>query len=244
MRKHREGRDDDANHTRYGISTGIERVHGRGAGAAGHGRRYRGDYRDAVAVSGTGTVLRRRRPPSDELPRLLKLGDRITVTDDTGRELQGELIDLSPSALSVLVDERHDLQETDSAGKTWCPNGWRCSIGQTIAQTRRYDLRETEITGITQRRADSLKDGALRGFISGAAIISVLVLSSGCSVHPAGMLAAIGAYGGLGAGIGAAVDSAHVGSRVVYDTRGSSRRVSVSPLISRDRTGVAVSLGF
>ncbi len=179
-----------------------------------------------------------------ELPLLVSLGDRITVTDDTGRELQGELIDLSPSGLSVLVDEPHDLQETDSAGKTWCPNGWRCSIAQTIAQTGRYDLQETEITGITQRRADSLKDGALRGFISGAAIISVLVLSSGCSVHPAGMLAAIGAYGGLGAGIGAAVDGAHVGSRVVYDTRGSSRRVSVSPLISRDRTGVAVSLGF
>ena len=40
--------------------------------------------------------------------------------------------------------------------------------------------------------------------------------------------------------------AAHVGSRVVYDTRGSSRRVSVAPLtlISRDRTGVAVSLGF
>ena len=95
----------------------------------------------------------------DELPLLLNLGDRITVTDDTGRELQGELIDLSPSALSVLVDERHDLQETDSAGKTWCPNGWRCSI----AHTRRYDLQETDIAGITQRHPDSLKDGALGG---------------------------------------------------------------------------------
>ena len=71
-----------------------------------------------------------------ELPLLVSLGDRITVTDDTGRELQGELIDLSPSALSVLVDERHDLQETDSAGKTWCPNGWRCSIAQTDAALR------------------------------------------------------------------------------------------------------------
>ena len=109
----------------------------------------------------------------DELPRLLKLGDRITVTDDTGRELQGELIDLSPSALSVLVDERHDLQETDSAGKTRCPNGWRC-----IAHTR-YDLQETEITGITQRHPDSLKNGALVGFISGAAPIAVLCLYAG-----------------------------------------------------------------
>ena len=114
-----------------------------------------------------------------ELPLLLNLGDRITVTDDTGRELQGELIDLSPSALSVLVDERHDLQETDSAGKTWCPNGWRC-----IAHTR-YDLQETDIAGITQRHPDSLKDGALRGFMSGAAIMSVLLLSWEYRFHPA-----------------------------------------------------------
>ncbi len=71
-----------------------------------------------------------------------------------------------------------------------------------------------------------------------------LMLSSGCSFHPTGVLAAIGVYGGLGAAIGAGVDSAQVDSRVVYDTRGSSRRVSVAPLISRDRKGVAVSLGF
>ena len=173
----------------------------------------------------------------DELPLVLKLGDRITVTDDTGRELQGELIDLSPSALSVLVDERHDLQETDSAGKTRCPNGWRCSI----AQTRRYDLRETEITGITQRHPDSLKNGALWGFISHAAPVSVLCLYAG---SPGAAIAAGLGWGGIGAALGASWDKAHAGSRVVYDTRGSSRRVSVTPLISRDRTGVAVSLGF
>ena len=173
----------------------------------------------------------------DELPRLLKLGDRITVTDDTGRELQGELIDLSPSALSVLVDERHDLQETDSAGKTWCPNGWRCSI----AKQTRYDLRETEITGITQRHPDSLKNGALVGFISHAAPVSVLLLYRG---YPGAAIAAGLEWGGIGAALGASWDKARVGSRVVYDTRGSSRRVSVAPLISRDRTGVAVSLGF
>ena len=225
-------------------------THGTGSQRESNGYTVRLAMVAVVAVTIAMPSLSAAQGPPDtptatfrELPLLVSLGDRITVTDDTGRELQGELIDLSPSALSVLVDERHDLQDTDSAGKTWCPNGWRCSIAQTIAPGR-YDLQETDIAGITQRRADSLKDGALRGFISGAAIISVLVLSSGCSVHPAGMLAAIGFYGGLGAGIGAAVDSAHVGSRVVYDTRGSSRRVSVSPLISRDRTGVAVSLGF
>ena len=54
----------------------------------------------------------------DELPLLLKLGDRITVTDDTGRELQGELIDLSPvGALGAggraprLAENRHGWED-------------------------------------------------------------------------------------------------------------------------------------
>ena len=67
-----------------------------------------------------------------ELPLLVNLGDRITVTDDTGRELQGELIDLSPSALSVLADDT------------------------------RYDLQETDITGVRQRRPGSRKNGTQR----------------------------------------------------------------------------------
>ena len=74
--------------------------------------------------------------------------------------------------------------------------------------------------------------------------MSVLLLSWDALFPPRRLLLSIGFYGGLGAGIGVVVDSARVGSRVVYDTRGSSRRVSVAPLISRDRTGVAVSLGF
>ena len=196
-------------------------THGTGSQRESSGYTVRLAMVAAIAVTIAMPSLSAAQAPSEtptaafhELPLLLSLGDRMTVTDDTGRELQGELIDLSPSALSVLVDDT------------------------------RYDLQETDIAAVRQRRPDSLKDGALWGFMAGAAIISGLMLSSGCSFHPTGVLAAIGVYGGLGAGIGAGVDSAHVGSRVVYDTRGSSRRVSVAPLISRDRKGVAVSLGF
>ena len=196
-------------------------THGTGSQRESSGYTVRLAMVAAIAVTIAMPSLSAAQAPSEtptaafhELPLLLSLGDRMTVTDDTGRELQGELIDLSPSALSVLVDDT------------------------------RYDLQETDIAAVRQRRPDSLKDGALWGFMAGAAIISGLMLSSGCSFHPTGVLAAIGVYGGLGAGIGAGVDSAHVGSRVVYDTRGSSRRVSVAPLISRDRQGVAVSLGF
>ena len=67
------------------------------------------------------------------------------MTDDTGRELQGELIDLSPSALSVLVDDT------------------------------RYDLQETDIIGIRKRRPDSLKNGAPLGLLSVAAVGSLII---------------------------------------------------------------------
>ena len=62
-----------------------------------------------------------------------------------------------------------------------------------------------------------------------------------CGIFHPGVVVGGGVWG---VGIGAAMDRGLVGSRVVYDTRGSSRRVSVAPLISRDRTGIAVSLGF
>ena len=67
------------------------------------------------------------------LPLLLSLGDRITVTDDTGRALQGSLLDLSPSALSVMVDGTP------------------------------YALQDTDVVAIRQQRRDSVKNGAARG---------------------------------------------------------------------------------
>ena len=79
----------------------------------------------------------------EALPLLVNLGDRVSVTDDTGRELQGELIDITPSALSVLVDDtRHDLQEAN-------------------------------ITQIRQRRPDSVKNGALIGLLSGVLFVGI-----------------------------------------------------------------------
>ena len=149
-----------------------------------------------------------------DLPLLVNPGDRVTVTDDTGRELQGELIDISPSALSVLVDDaRHDLQEAN-------------------------------ITRIRQRRPDSLTNGTLIGLLSGALYGGVgFVVSKSEGDHLTALLFS-GFYGGIGAGIGALLDYKRVGSRVIYDTRNSSRRFSVAPLLARDRKGVAVSLGF
>lgn len=149
-----------------------------------------------------------------ELPLRLSLGDRITVTDNAGRALQGSLVDLSPSALSVLAD---GVQ---------------------------YELQETDVASIRQRRPDSVKNGAWTGFFVGVAVAAASLNDTEAGHYPGIVLAVAGLYGGAGAGIGALLDLSRTGSHVVYKTRGSARSVSVAPLLSRDRQGVAVSLGF
>ena len=155
-------------------------------------------------------------PPAvfQDLPLLVNLGDRIAVTDDTGRELQGNLVDISPSALSVLV-----------AGT-------------------RYDLQEANITGIRQWRPDSVKNGALLGLLAGAGSTVALLEVSDHYFYPVQWAFWLSVLGGAGAGIGALVDASHTGSELIFSKKRSVRGVSVAPLLSRDRKGVAISLGF
>ena len=79
----------------------------------------------------------------ERLGLLLDQGERIRVTDGAGRELRGRLIDLSPSTLSLRV-----------AGV-------------------RHDLREAAVAVIRRQRRDRLGNGALVGFLSGAAGVFV-----------------------------------------------------------------------
>ena len=167
-------------------------------------------------------------PPAafQDLPLLVNLGDRIAVTDDTGRELRGRIIDLSPSTLSLLVDGI------------------------------RRDLGEADVSVIRQRQRDSLKNGALYGFVPGA-VIGGLFFTGGASEYPIFAMGIASLFGLGGAAVGAGVDALMESPRVIYDASASAqrltglpllsrqhRRVSVAPLLSRDRKGVAISLGF
>ena len=69
-----------------------------------------------AALADAQTVEPRTAASFERLGLLLDQGERIRVTDGAGRELQGRLIDLSPSTLSLrIADVRHDLQEADVA---------------------------------------------------------------------------------------------------------------------------------
>ena len=97
------------------------------------------------------------------------------MTDGAGRELQGRLIDLSPSTLSLrIAGVRHDLQEAD-------------------------------VAVIRRRQRDGLGNGALVGFLSGAAVAVSLLTAEEGNVNRGAALLAMSLFGGAGVGVDALI---------------------------------------
>ena len=169
-----------------------------------------------VAVTATPSLAQAQTATSfDRLWLLVNQGDRISVTDRNGRRLQGRLIDLSPTTLSLQMDDG------------------------------RRELEEAEVSIIRRSRHDSLKNGAIIGSVSGAVLTAILFADDWCwSCYPAVATCITAVFGAAGAGIGVGVDALVEGSQVVYRARRSARRLSVAPLLSRNRRGLSVSLGF
>jgi hypothetical protein len=153
----------------------------------------------------------------DQLNTRLKIGDTIWVTDAQGREVKGKVQGLD--AASLTLESRTPLSFAPS-----------------------------DVRVIQERRPDSVKNGALIGMGAGMAvgIVSMLTLDfEGCTF---GCVAAVlGYFGGIGAGVGALVDAMIPGKKqAVYRAPGSlpSARLSLAPLITPARKGVAVSFSF
>ena len=167
----------------------------------------------AAARADAQTVEPRTAASFERLGLLLDQGERIRVTDGAGRELRGRLIDLSPSTLSLRV-----------AGV-------------------RHDLQEADVAVIRRQQRDGLGNGALVGFLSGAAV-AVSLLNAEGSIRRGAALPVMSLFGAAGAGVGVGVDALIERSQVVYRAEGASRRPTISPLLSRDRRGLSLSLAF
>ena len=168
-----------------------------------------------IAVTATPALAQAQTATSfDRLWLLVNQGDRISVTDRNGRRLQGRLIDLSPTTLSLQMDDG------------------------------RRELEEAEVSIIRRSRHDSLKNGAIIGSISGAVVAGVLLSDEGPTSYPGVYALIMSLFGAAGAGIGVGLDAGYEKSQVVYRARRSARHLSVAPLLSRDRRGLSVSLGF
>ena len=141
-----------------------------------------------------------------KLAALVESGDRITVTDTAGQEQTGRVVDVSPSALALLI------------------NG------------ERLDYREEHVDTI--HRTDSVENGIWFGLGFGAGF-GALLARNDVNVG-ATLLMLIGG----GVGVGALLDYVKQNREIVYQSTGAAGRVTVAPVLTVDRRGVAVSFSF
>ena len=153
----------------------------------------------------------------DQLLVLAKPGDTVSVTDGTGRETRGTIAALSSSSLELLV-----------------------------AGNRRSFL-ESETRTIRQRQSDPLKNGALWGLGIGAGLglLSFVSTEDSPGLSAGEGVAATLMMGGFGTAVGVGVDAIFRSNEVIYSRPGrTSTRLTLSPLLVRDREGALLSLGF
>lgn len=151
----------------------------------------------------------------EELTEMVKAEETVIVIDTRGRRVKGALTAVDQDSLSLATD-----------GRT-----------QTFARS--------EVS--TVRVADGLGNGALIGAGTGlGAALGILVIlgSQDGYVLPSAKVGAPLLLSGVGALVGALVDRAHEGGRVLYVSPGQTSRLLVSPLLGKDRQGVLASIHF
>jgi hypothetical protein len=153
----------------------------------------------------------------DQLRVLLKRGDAVSVTDSAGHEITGRIADVSSSLLGVLVGDG------------------------------RRDLVESEVRTIRQPRHANLATGAEWGFGIGAAFgaFAILANSSNCSGCSSLIPLTATVFGGIGCGIGVGVSASMISQRLIFSKpAAASTSLTVTPLVTRERQAMLVSLRF
>jgi len=156
----------------------------------------------------------------EELRFKVKPGDTVYVTDDSGKSEQvARVLDLTSSSLAVSIDGV------------------------------RRDLLESSVTRIRQRLPDSRKNGALIGFLVGAAITTggAKAMASPPGSCTGGCVAVNVLFGGgVGALVGLGVDALIQGRKDIY-VRGSAAPpgiVVLNPFVLSQAKGLSLSLRF
>ena len=147
--------------------------------------------------------------------------------------------------LALQLNQGDSVTVTDSDGRRLRGRVVDLSASTLALQVDglRRDLNRGDISAVQRRERDSLKNGAAIGFASGVAVLVGLVLPDG-DLNPTGFMIVGSLFGAAGAGIGAGLDALHEETQVIYRTTPSNRRLAVSPVVSPERQGVSVALGF
>jgi hypothetical protein len=170
----------------------------------------------------------------DQLSVVAHYGDTVRMVAADGHEIRGMIYRVTDSLLEV------DVVKTGMAS-------WR----------------ESDIREIRRRINDPLTNGARNGLIAGA-LLGLVASRSLRSTNVTGIVPlSVAVYGGLGACVGAAIDAMVTRDELIYarapspsDSSNfknmstltspslSSNTVAVSPFVTRDARGVAVTLRF
>ena len=148
----------------------------------------------------------------------LRQGESIEITDDTGKKFKARLAEISVRSIGVIVDGV------------------------------RRDLQESTVREIQHRRRDVWWNGMLMGLGAGAAT-GAFITSSACDNDPECAfyvgIVSVPLSAGIGAGVGSLIDFAIRKHETVFVRAGAaSRRLSISPILSKDRTGVRLAFSF
>ena len=154
----------------------------------------------------------------DQLAVLVETGDTIAVVDATGGKSQGRVWKVSHDAL----------------------------ILGTATGPRQF--LESDVTTISQRRDDSLKNGAIIGAVAATALFVTAGValhdSDGGDVIVSGAIAWGVLFAGMGAAAGLGIDALITRRHLIYQKPASRNSVSVSPVFGHGRRGAAVTIRF
>jgi hypothetical protein len=154
----------------------------------------------------------------DQLAVLVKPGDKVTVVDVTGGETKGRIGKLSREAL-VLI---------------------------TAAGPRQ--LGELDVATISQRRGDSLTNGAIIGAVAGTAYFATALIvlgdvDGGGVIIPTAIAGGV-LFAGMGAAAGAGIDALISRRQVIYQKSAGRSGFSILPVFGRGRRGAALTVTF
>jgi hypothetical protein len=159
---------------------------------------------------------------ADAIRQRVKEGQKVRITDDQGREWNGRIETLAPDHLVLLTKDR-----------------------------QRRDIQYAVITRV-DRPQDTLANGALIGFVSGAAFGMFAVIAEANADCDPGAFFSCGdptaaAYvvipsvtGAMGAGVGVAIDALIRRDPTLF-RRGESR-VTLAPSVGRGIRGLSLSV--
>jgi hypothetical protein len=156
----------------------------------------------------------------NQLRVLVRPGDDVEVTDLGGRRTKAKVESISNAGLELWV------------------------------QGALKAVPEDQVATIRARRPPDVAKGARNGFIAGALFGILPGAALAAHSHSSDALTLVAftslVYGGLGAGVGAGISAMIPQERLVYDAhaRPAGSSVRAAPIVSGDRKGVVVSLGF